>query len=56
MAELYNQEFFNETMGRGAIYEFFSYVLKLPVEQEFIGLSKKYVEVYNQLRKERKEI
>lgn len=52
MAELYSSDFFNETMGRAALYEYFSYVLKLPVEQEFIGLSKKYVEVFSQLASE----
>lgn len=52
MAELYSSDFFNNTMGRAAIYEYFSYVLKLPVEQEFIGLSKKYLEVFSHLSSE----
>lgn len=52
MAEIYNSDFFNDTMGRAAVYEYFSYVLKLPVEQEFIGLSKKYVEVFANLSSE----
>lgn len=49
MAELYSSDFFNDTMGRGAVYEYFSYVLNLPVEQDFIGLSKKYMEVFTHL-------
>lgn len=52
MAEIYSSDFFNDTMGRAAVYEYFSYVLKLPVEQEFIGLSKKYVEVFANLSSE----
>lgn len=52
MAEIYSSDFFNDTMGRAAVYEYFSYVLKLPVEQEFIGLSKKYVEVFASLSSE----
>lgn len=52
MAEIYSSDFFNDTMGRAAVYEYFSYVFKLPVEQEFIGLSKKYVEVFANLSSE----
>ena len=52
MAEIYSSEFFNDTMGRGAVYEYFSYILKLPVEQEFIGLSAKYIDVFSKLSEE----
>lgn len=49
MSEIYSSEFIDETKGRGALYEYLSYVLKLPVNKEFLGLSKKYAEVFANL-------
>lgn len=51
MAEIYNKEFFDETRGRGAIYEYLSLVLQLPVTKQFLGLSAKFAEVFAELGK-----
>lgn len=52
MAEIYNKEFFDEIKGRGAIYEYFSYALRMPVNEKFIGLSAKFVDVFSSLGNE----
>ncbi len=49
MSEIYSSEFIDETKGRGAVYEYLSYVLKLPVTKDFLGLSKKYAKVFASL-------
>lgn len=52
MSVLFSDDFFNETMGRGAVYEYFSYILKLPVTDDFLGLSRKYLDVFESLAEE----
>ena len=49
MSEIYSSEFIDETKGRGVVYEYLSYVLKLPVTKDFLGLSKKYAKVFASL-------
>lgn len=51
MAEIYDKEFFDETKGRGAIYEYLSLALQLPVTKHFLGLSSKFAEVFAELGK-----
>lgn len=49
MAEVYSKEFFNETRGRGAIYEYLSFALQLPVNEKFLGLSSKFADIFKNL-------
>lgn len=51
MAEIYNKDFFDEIKGRGAIYEYLSLALQLPVTEHFLGLSSKFAEVFAELGK-----